>query len=255
MSDIENKQDFSRYDAMTTEELEQILRADALITDEDDSYMELIVHIAEVYAERKKNEGVEAIKIPEPDFLCNTQPQSKKKQQSVRRFLRPLAAFAAIIVLVFCGTFSAKSMGYDIWGFVAEWTSSVFTFKSPTVPQSDTDPLDAIERMKPTWLPEGFELAEEKLDKEQPARYYALYEKGNASITITYQENVPNNEYNYSKSEGEIEIYEKNGFTFHIFKNIERTVTVWHVDGLTCHIGGDISTNEMKKVIDSIEQL
>ena len=252
MSDIESKRDFSRYDTMTTEELEQILRADALITDEDDSYIELIVHIAEVYAERKKNEGVEAIKIPEPDFLCNTQPQSKKKQQSVRRFLRPLAAVAAIVVLVFCGTFTAKSMGYDIWGFVAEWTSSVFTFKSPTVSQSDTDPLEAIERMKPVLLPEGFELAAETLNTEYSAAYYALYKKDDASISVEYQEDDSNNVLYFNKGDSEVEIYEKNGITFHIFKNIERTVAVWYVDGLSCHISGDISANEIKKVIDSI---
>lgn len=253
MSDTNSKQNSSHYDTLTTEELEQILRADALITDEDEAYLEMIVHVAEVYAQRKKNERTEAITIPKPDFLYNMQPQPAKKKPAVRRFLRPLAAAAAVVALVFCGTLTARSLGYDPWGAVVKWTSSVFTFKSPSTPQADIDPLDAIERMKPTWLPEGFELINETLNKETPVKYHALYKNDDASITIEYYENNSDNVYNFPKNEGEIEVYEKNRMTFHIFKNMERTVTVWYAQGLSCHIGGDISVDEMKKVINSID--
>ena len=49
--------DLSKYDAMTTEELEEILRLDAEAPEEQESDIEKILYIMEVLAERKRNNG------------------------------------------------------------------------------------------------------------------------------------------------------------------------------------------------------
>ena len=241
MSENNSRQDLSRYDTLTTEELEQILRADALITDEDEAYLEMIVYVAEVYAQRKKNEK------------NGTTPelQSETKHLSFRRMLRPLVAVAAVVVLVFCGTMTARSMNFDLFGAVAEWTSSIFSFNSPTAP-SNKDPLETIERMKPKWLPDGFELVYETFNEDEPLTYHASYEKGEKTINLTYQKSAPSNTDYLEKVDGEIEIFEMNRTTVYVFNNLDRITTVWFVDGIICRISGDISADEMKNVIISI---
>ena len=49
--------DLSKYDAMTTEELEEILRWDAQAPEEQESDTEMILYIMEVLAKRKRNNG------------------------------------------------------------------------------------------------------------------------------------------------------------------------------------------------------
>ena len=55
MSEDQNRgsRDFSRYDAMTTEDLEQILRSDASAPMEQETDTELILHVMEVLANRR----------------------------------------------------------------------------------------------------------------------------------------------------------------------------------------------------------
>lgn len=54
MSKIQNR-DFSKYDNMTTESLEEILRLDASAADGDATDTGLLIHIMEVLASREKS--------------------------------------------------------------------------------------------------------------------------------------------------------------------------------------------------------
>ena len=59
MSENQNRRvgNLSKYDAMTTEELEEILRLDAEAPQEQESDIEMILYIMEVLAKRKRNNG------------------------------------------------------------------------------------------------------------------------------------------------------------------------------------------------------
>ena len=59
MSENQNRGvgDLSKYDAMTTEELEEILRLDAQAPEEQESDTETILYVMEVLAARKRNNG------------------------------------------------------------------------------------------------------------------------------------------------------------------------------------------------------
>ena len=50
-----NNQDFSRFDSMTNEELEEILRLDVQKTEGEESDLEMLLYVLEVLAVRRKN--------------------------------------------------------------------------------------------------------------------------------------------------------------------------------------------------------
>ena len=72
--------DLSKYDAMTTEELEEILRLDAEAPEEQESDIEMILYIMEVLTERKRNNshtGKTALEAYE-SFVENYMPETEE---------------------------------------------------------------------------------------------------------------------------------------------------------------------------------
>ena len=60
--------------------------------------------------------------------------------------------------------------------------------------------------------------------------------------------------YHLEVGEDFLEVYTVSGVTYYIFENLEQLQVVWIVDSYECMISGDISVEEAKKMIDSIER-
>lgn len=90
MSENRNR-DYSKYDDMTTEELEEILRLDASAPDGEDSDTELLLYVMEVLANRRKNMNItgktalEAWESFQQNYLdeeCSEDVQEPKKNRT-----------------------------------------------------------------------------------------------------------------------------------------------------------------------------
>lgn len=162
----ENRKDYSKYDEMSTESLEELLRLDAELPDGEESDIDEILYISEVIAKRDREqptgryseadvdaawETFQTKYLPyaadgrslydfdddEPGNSKDTAPDmsspSGKKRISARgrRFLDRMASVAAAIALLLgIMTVTAYAMGYDLWGVIAQWTKDTFTFVS-----------------------------------------------------------------------------------------------------------------------------
>ena len=178
--------DFSKYEAMSTEELEEILRLDAAAPEGAQSDTELLFYVMEVLAKRKQNNhitGNTAQKAWE-SFQQYYMPEESKKSVVrkkpalwVRR-MTAVAAIAALLILVPL-TSSALTLG-EAWEIIAQWAKETFSFVSEGNAQV-SEPMDADQRefsslqemlqennrdasLVPTWIPDGFELA--KIEKD-----------------------------------------------------------------------------------------
>ena len=115
--------DFSKYDEMTTEELEEILRLDAEMIDGQESDTEILLYVMEVLTQRKKQAGQtgntaqEAYEtftqhyLPEIMNTDNTDSVPVKRSKPVNRTLhwaRAMAATAAVLVILIAGSVTAK---------------------------------------------------------------------------------------------------------------------------------------------------
>lgn len=269
--------DFSKYEAMSTEELEEILRLDAEAPEGAQSDTELVLYILEVLASRRNTNNITGNTAQEAweSFQQNYMPEEPQKPVGTKKpvlWMRKLAAAAAVVALLILVPVSANALTLEeMWDIFARWATETFSFVSgenteASEPMSDDQrEFSSLQEMLqknnrdasivPTWIPEGFTL--DKLEKDSsPMReiYTVRYANGDRKIRIqvtTYlSEGIRNNEVENDP----IEIYSHNGIDYYIFKNLDQLFVTWMADSYECFISGDVSIDEIKMMIDSIRK-
>ena len=270
--------DMSKYDAMTTEELEEILRLDAQTLEEQETDTDKILYIMEVLAERERNNGhigktaLEAYESFKQNYMLETDNDivpcgiSSKPPKRFPRWVRGLVATAAVLAILLIGSATAKAFGVDVWKAVIQWTQETFHFGDEG--HADTDSnlpyaslQEALEQgeittpLAPTWFPTEYELVDIKIEQTPLKKIYtAKYSSGEKTLKITVREYSNDDPVYIEQSEGLVEEYEVWGITYYLFENNKRTQAVWIIDSFECHILGDLTIEELKLMINSIEK-
>ena len=151
-------QDHSKFDNMSTAELNEYLRQDSYC---EDSNLDDILYVMEVLERREKEDGnysppdvqkawAEFQKYyntedndgkplhdfdDEFDYKFGSKPTAeitsiKKAHKGLSRTVKSLISVAAAIFVVIIGSVTAKALGYDIWDAVIVWTKDTFGFET-----------------------------------------------------------------------------------------------------------------------------
>ena len=278
MSENQNRGigNLSKYDAMTTEELEEILRLDAQALEEQESDTETILYIMEVLAARKRNightgktalEAYESFKqnyMPEVDNIESTGKTFTKTKIAFPRWLRSLTATAAVLAILLVGTVTAEAFGLNIWEAMVKWTQETFHFGEWGNSNTNDDVTyaslqEALEKsnepvsLVPTWIPDGYETVEIAVDRSPSSKKYtAKYTNGDQVLIIMIRDYLDKVPVYVEQSEGLVEEYEVAGLTYYLFENYDVVKAVWMVDSYECYISGNVTIEELKQMIDSI---
>lgn len=279
MSENRNR-DYSKYDSMTTEELEEILRLDVSAPEGDETNTELLLYVMGVLANRRKNNGtgktaLEAWESFQQNYLSEEEEYSEDipeyhSRQITLLWLRRLVAAAAVIVLLVSIPVTAKAFGWeDLWEFFARWAKETFSFvtskdaeySEPAIADNlgYTSLQDMLERnniphdMVPTWIPEEYILEKVEIDVTPLQEVYrALYLDDKKELTIRVRSYLQGDPEKAEINEELLEIYEVADVQYYIFSNVNQIRAVWVIDSYQCNISGDLSIEEIKLIIDSI---
>ncbi len=264
--------DLSQYDAMTTEELEEILRLDAQAPEEQESDTETILYIMEVLAKRNKNNshtGKTALEAYE-SFKQHYMPETDnnivpiKTHRRMPRWVRRLTATAAVLAILLVGSVTAKAFGFNFWRTVIQWTQETFHFgdwgnSEPKSKLAYGSLQDALEQgeittpLAPTRFPDGYQLADIKVEQTPFKKIYtAIYANGEKILTITIRDYSNKSPVYVEQSEGLVEDYEVFGIVYYIFADIDLLKAKWLNGSYECSISGDVTIEELKMMIDSI---
>ena len=278
MSENQNRRvgNLSKYDAMTTEELEEILRLDAQALEEQESDTEMILYVMEVLAARKRNNvhtGKTALKAYESfkqNYLLEVDNVKTTRNVPTKitfpRWLRCLTATAAVLAILLVGSVTAQAFGLNIWEAVVKWTQETFHFGEWGNANINNDlPYtslrEALEEgeittaLAPDWFPGGYELVDIKVDiKPLQTAYKAIYTNGEQDLRITVRDYLDESPVYVEQSDGLVEEYKVAGVTYYLFENNKRTQAVWIVDSYECRITGELTIEELKLMIDSVEK-
>lgn len=292
MPNQKNRQNYSIYDKMSTEMLEEILRADSQLPDSEDSDTDTILYIMEVIANREKehstgkftdvstawasfsenylpylennkslydDEVIEENKDIKLITLDKFSPSRKKC-----RLMRVACITAIITVMLFTGTVTAKAFGFDLWGTVARWTRDTFGFSHTDTQEdykvSEYDSLQGVLdnygitiELAPKWFPEGY-LFKSVDVAENPLRttIHSVYSGKKGEISVTIISLVNSSASTYEKDGEDVITYSVDEIEHYIMRNLERTKVVWMTGDYECSITGDFSVEEAEKMIDSI---
>ena len=281
MSDQINREirDFSKYDAMETAELEEILRLDAEAPEGEESDTDQILYIMGILARRRKQSDGKTAQEAYESFLMHYLPGEEGMLTRFRRMkprraavsqLRRLAAVAAVLVIVILGTVSVKVRSAEIWRVTPKWTRGSFWLDVEGMPSAQptgsgetecyTSLQDAVDQVLdpsvrvPTWIPEGYELGEIKVYTDIFYYCEANYWNGDKLLQIMVRGYLENSEVTYLQGGGMVGCYRTRGIDHYLFYNRETLVAVWMDGQYICDISGEISPEEMKAMIASIER-
>lgn len=265
---------FSKYDPMSIGELEEILRADAMGPERDDSDVDEILYVMEVLAKKRRQNGVagktalEAYQEFQQHYLPMVEEESVSKHKATVILFRRIAAIAASLVLVFTLTTSANAFSFkDIWNAVARWAEETFSF-SIGVEVSKPTPSDSVDYesfqivldeaeinvpLAPTWIPDGYELTD-IIISESPIQksYLAIYMRDEEMLKVSVKSFLCTEPEQIEQSNSREEIYTSSGIDYYILANNQLTQAAWIIDTYECYIAGNVTVNEIKFMIDSI---
>lgn len=280
MSEKQNREmgDLSQYDAMTTEELEEILRLDAQAPEDQESDIEKILYIMEVLTERKRNnshtgnaalEAYESFKqnyMPEIDNTKSLHKVPAKARREYPRWARSLAATAAVLAVLLLGSVTARAFSWNIWDAVVKWTQETFHFGewSNSNPRNNLQYQSFQEALEqgnipvsivPTRIPDGYELNDITVERSPFKKICtAIYANGEKHLRITVQDYLDKSPYYVEQSEGLVEKYDLLGITYYLFENNKQVQAVWIVDSYECYISGNVTIDDLKMMINSVEK-
>ena len=115
------------------------------------------------------------------------------------------------------------------------------------------------EELTPTWFPDGFQSGEpEFLENAMGITVHlpVTNEKDGRFCYVSvdrYYDPASIGERIYEKDDTPVEQYTRDGRTFYILSNINRHTGTWSEDDIVMTIGGQLTRDELKSIIDSIE--
>jgi len=287
MPDNNHRRDsaFAKYDAMSTEELQQILREDASKPVGEESDSQALFYIMEVLAKRRKerNEGkpaAEALESFKNNYYTETETSSDsesvavtRKQFNGGRWRRGLvAAVVAICILVIGNSITASAFGFDLWEIIAKWTQETFHFgyagqdENSNAPSSNfgrpcaslqeaLDDYNIQVPLVPTWIPEGYvEVDVSAEETPMQRRFAAKYQSDESSFRIRIAEYLSSAPAQVEQSDLLLEVYTIDETQYFIFDNNGQIQVMWIIDKYECCISGPLSLSDIKSIIDSIKK-
>ena len=196
-------------------------------------------------------------------------PLPEKAPAGKSRFIRlkqTLVTFAALFCVV---VFVADASGAGVLDRLIEWGSETFSLR----PASGVMELEVAEENGfkslaealeyyevenpaiPTWIPNRYSIDRvAAMEAENTTTISGRYTADNGTLFIrvaigfgedfTFEENQGSRHNNG---------YEKNGLTYILSTNVDTERATWDINGVTYSAGGNISLEELKEMLDSIQ--
>ena len=284
MPDTQNRRDdeFAKYVAMSTEELQQLLREDASKPVGEESDTDVLFYVMEVLAKRRKerNEGKspeEALESFKKHYNTENKISSDServpaapKRSSIGQWMKGLIAVAAVFAFVIGGSLTANAMGFDLWEVIAKWTQETFHFgyagvENTDAPEKDDatsfaglqallDLHDVEVSLVPARIPDGYievDISVEETPLQR--RFVAKYQSGDDTIRFRIVDYLDGAPTQVEQSETLLEIYTHNGIDYYIFSNYDQLRASWINENFECYITGPLTISEIKEMINSIK--
>lgn len=182
-----------------------------------------------------------------------------------RKLIRVALVAAVVVALMTAISVTAAAMGYNLWGWLPIWSSEDVRFVSETpTAEPDEDDLQNIpmvlaslgitEPLYPNWLPE--DLKRNKVRTvDEPLFLLENYQGDERELTITIQPTFGFENTVYQKTDSPPDEYQVGNTVHYIFENTDEIISVWYTEKYSVLISGNISIDEMKKVIDSVYEV
>ena len=213
--------------------------------------------------------------------VLQTQDQTAASRTSAARrkgLLRIGLGAAITTACLFSGMVAAQAAGVDVFGTLARWTRSAFSFGNiqsgdpaqqanissmpadlPAEYQELWSELEArgvSSFMFPTYIPDGFQIEGSDLYIQpdwDEIDFATWYVNGEDSFSFNILYSGETNRV-YEKDDQNVELYKAGNVEYYIFSNNGRNVAAWYVDNLEYSLKTTLSVSDLKSIINSMYQ-
>ena len=218
----------------------------------------------------KNPQLMEPEKIAAPAAAESKKPLAKSSRKPFER----IVALAATLVLMLT-LFTVQASGSNLFRTLAEWTASVLrigTDSSGQVSMGENDLTEGEVRiyatpeemlsdlhikgeLVPTWVPDRFSLEGcEARKTEAGVSCYVVYVDGGSDLALKMWQKPLEDIYLVEKNQKDASRFVTGAVEHYIFYDGESKLekAVWTRDNLECRIIGDVSQEEMERIVKSI---
>ena len=267
-------QALSQFDSMTTDELRELLRNDALKKEEDASLnIDATLYIAGVIASREQGPDTNAAwEEFENSYLPSTGEKtiyeeiaSSFRPKAKRRLLRFSLIAAAIAILISATAFTAAKIGwFHTWNTEELWSqqtreappAQATALPKPAYYDEMAEALDSIDapaHMIPLWMPEGYELttSESTTTASMSSYVFGFSIQNQNWIVLQYLSYAKSDAFLYFIDKDSPDVYTAGGIDHSILTNMGSYGAVWWDRDCECFIYGYENRDDLNKTIDS----
>lgn len=278
----EIRKTYPGLEALSVEELDDLLQEEFLLSDQDGPDTDLIQAIlteiqikegtttpseeAQASLEAFFADQAQREAAPEEPTVIPFPHKPKKERTHHRKRWLPSVVAAACLVCFLCAPVAHGSTALES---MINWNKATFVLpggednRLPVV--TDPEYLEVLDEVKsrsdvpllPTWFPEGTELS--TVEKNADDELYVccmFFTKGeqtfaldvylyneDTNITVTHEKNAGSGQVKYTKK----------GMPYYVMQNIDRNVAVWSTKRADVSISGYVSERDIDRMIESID--
>lgn len=277
---------YTDLDRLSTEQLEELLRAD--LDSPDQSNEAVIFHILEVIEQREKENPTGRLPVADQAWaefkqfydIPEGEGQSLYPVRDRREDAAPAAPMpksrrprkglivAAVLIALFAGMLTAQAAGFDIFSAIGRWTEETFHFTTASSQPEQKDIVALQEAAEtchlpsnliPTWYPDGFEPSAPQIDSVENYidSFSCLYvnDLDDTTYSVEIERYYNSNEFQsltFEKDNSQVTLYQSKEQTFYIMSNLDTMTATWSDGTLVETISGQLEMDEITTIIDSI---
>jgi hypothetical protein len=230
--------------------------------------------------------NTQVIPMLEKDLSTDTGHQTGKTDDSeasggrYERLRTAIILVAVIVTLIIGINAIASAAGFDLWEYVVSWGKETFRIGTgmeitdelelaqsvgaeaaiQAIGAGSYDTMDEamealdITVLTPIWIPDGFSLSKvETSHTPMHKDITALYQKDGEALMYSvtaYSSNEASSAYEMNDGSGEVLVI--NELEHFFMSNAEQVRVVWNMDKYVYSINGDVSKEEIIKMLNSI---
>lgn len=253
----------SKFETMTTQELEQLLQHD-LDAPDPGLTADQILDISQEILRREPEAGPELTPQQSWQDFRARQPR-KVSRRSLRTLLIAAVLAGTMTLSLMAGAVGGRDLrtvvgAQDIYGFyfhnveLCELTTPMLVDYEVDLGWDALTLTGYVPGLMPAWLPERYQQSEMivKEDKEH-MRYWTTYKNGGESLNVCIASFDDDVYHRLSVNGDPLEVYCYNDVIYYIFENDGWCVVVWFSDGYECNVSGDLTVEEARQIIRSME--
>lgn len=249
---MSERHDLLVYDQMSAEELACVLRADLAAAEGAGLDMETLLYVMGLYADRQTVKPPLTAKEAYAAILREQRGTSPKSRFKLYRGCAIVAAAAVVVLALGCHTV-ANSRKIENWEPVFRQDSDYLMVSGNYCHEATQNVPTLAQRWYPQWLPEDYEQVRELRNDGYYGCFYQLCEGGEEHTwNIAFHALTAGQTIKFLKTPELVELYEHDGTEFYLYTNGQRNCAVGCLKGVVINVEGQLSREDLIRLIQSM---